>query len=100
LKKSFTIPRTDESDENPSSLLPALVEATGSETDAASVLRSVQRLGTDPSILFYEMTMETRGPRGGGVSTHAWRVRADRGEPKIAEQPEDSPGTSQEPMQE
>ena len=91
MKKSFIIRRTAESDRDPSSLLPELVEATGSELQAASVLRSLQRMGTDDSVLFYEMTLETRGSRFGGISTSAWRVRADRGAPAATEPEETTP---------
>jgi hypothetical protein len=89
LSKRFTIPRTDKLAKNPKSALPTILDATGSETEAASILRSMERLGTDSSILFYEMTLVLRGPRHGGVSTSAWRVRADRGTPPVVEpQPE------------
>jgi hypothetical protein len=79
LSKEFTIARTDAMAKDLSSVLPRIVDATGSETEAASIFRSLERLGTDPSILFYEMTLVTRGPRQGGASSSAWRVRADRG---------------------
>lgn len=79
MKKSFTLPRTDALAENPSSLMAEIVSATGSETEAASILRSLCRLGTDPSIRFYEMTLVTKRSRQGGAATSAWRVRADRG---------------------
>jgi hypothetical protein len=85
LKKSFTIPCTDAEITDFASLMPQIVSETGSETEAASILRSLERLGTDPSILFYEMTLVTRGPRQGGVATSAWRVRADRGAPAVVE---------------
>jgi hypothetical protein len=91
LKNSFTIPRAEASSSDESALIAKLVGATGSETDATSILRSMQRIGTDPSILFYEMTLMTRGPRNGGVSTSAWRVRADRGRPVVEPAP-DQPG--------
>ena len=85
MKKSFTIPRTDMTADNMPALMTEIVGFTGSETEAASVLRSLQRLGTDPTILFYEMTLVTRGPRQGGVATSAWRVRADRGVRNVPE---------------
>lgn len=85
MKKSFTIPRTDTIGDDLPALTAEIVKATGSETEAASIVRSLQRLGTDPSILFYEMTLVTRGPRYGGVATPAWRVRADRGHRSAAE---------------
>lgn len=89
MSKTFTITRTDTLASDLQSALPQIMNATGSETEAASILRSLERLGTDPSILFYEMTLVVRGPRHGGVTTSAWRVRADRGAPVVREpQPE------------
>lgn len=88
LSTRFTIARTDALVDNLASVMPQILDATGSETDAASILRSLERLGTDPSILFYEITSVVRGPRQGGVSTAAWRVRADRGVREVEGQPE------------
>ena len=89
MPKTFTIPRTDTVANDPRSALPQIIDATGSQVEAESIMRSLERLGTDPSILFYEMTLVVRGPRLGGVSTSAWRVRADRGAPAVPEpQPE------------
>ena len=85
MKKSFRVRCTDATTQDPTSLLPRIVEETGSEAEAASILRSIERLGTDPSILFYEMTKEMRGPRSGGTASTAWRVRADRGAPPVTE---------------
>jgi hypothetical protein len=79
LSTTFIITRTDAMANNLASVMPQIVDLTGSETEAASIFRSLERLGTDPSILFYEITSVVRGPRHGGVSTSAWRVRADRG---------------------
>ena len=81
MQKSFTITRADVTSDDLDSLRPEILSVTGSETEAASIMRSLERIGTDPSILAYEMTQVTRGPRLGGVSTSAWRVRADRGLP-------------------
>jgi hypothetical protein len=68
--------------------MPQILDATGSASDAASIFRSMERLGTDPSILFYEITSVVRGSRHGGVSTSAWRVRADRGVREVEAPPE------------
>jgi hypothetical protein len=88
LSKGFTIARTDAMAKDLASVLPRIVDATGSETEAASIFRSLERLGTDPSILFYEMTLVTRGPRQGGAASAAWRVRADRGVRVVESTPE------------
>ena len=86
MSKRFTIARTDALANDLSSVMPQIVDATGSQADAASIFRSLERLGTDPSILFYEMTLIVRGPRHGGASTSAWRVRADRGVKEVEPQ--------------
>lgn len=52
---------------------------TGCEEEAASILRSIQRLGGDPSIRRYEMTPAK--PRAYARPTQvAWTVRAVRPE--------------------
>jgi len=84
MTKSFSIPRANVVDADPSRLLAEIVRASGSEADAASILRSLERVGTDATICFYEVTQVKRGPRLGGVATTAWRVRADRGAPKVS----------------
>jgi hypothetical protein len=83
LTRSFIIQRSDAVSARPDSLLTELVRETGSDSEAASIMRSLERLGSDPSILFYEMTRVVRGPRLGGAPNYAWRVRADRGRPLV-----------------
>lgn len=95
MKKSFTITRSHVSTSSPSTLMAEIASATGSEKETASILRSLERLGTDPSILFYEITRETRGPRYGGIATPAWRVRADRGLDPVVEAPAEAPPEAQ-----
>jgi uncharacterized protein involved in type VI secretion and phage assembly len=91
LKKSFTISHEDEVLHNPSDLMAEVLKETGSQAQAESIVRSLQRIGSDPSILFYEMTLETRVGRLGGVGSSAWRVRADRGRPAVVDSPEQPP---------
>jgi hypothetical protein len=88
LKKSFTISHGDAVLGNPSELMAEILKETGSQPQADSILRSLKRLGSDPSILFYEMTLESRTGRFGGIASSAWRVRADRGKPAVAESAE------------
>jgi hypothetical protein len=87
LKKTFTISRSDLSTKSPATIQKQIANATGSEMETASILRSLDRLGTDPSILFYEMSLEVRTARYGGIATNAWRVRADRGRKPEVEAP-------------
>lgn len=85
MKKQFTLTRTEVLEGSAATLMAEIAEVTGSEASAASILRSLERLGTDPSILHYEMThVPGNRSRVGGASS-AWRVRADRGEPIPAE---------------
>lgn len=85
MKKSFTITRAELVASDEANLRTEIVKATGSEVDAASVLRSLERLGSDPTIDYYEITQVTGRRLHGGAATNAWRVRADRGIEEPAE---------------
>ena len=50
---------------------------TGCEAEADSILRSIQRLGDDPSIWRYEMT-PSKGRAYSPASGSSWSVRAVR----------------------
>ena len=79
MKKSFTLTRAEVAAADAAALKAEIASATGSEIETASILRSLERLGTDPSIEYYEMTQVTGKRMHGGAATIAWRVRADRG---------------------
>jgi hypothetical protein len=51
---------------------------TGSDAEASSILRCIERFGGDPSILHFEMTPTRKASRYGSVSSVAWNVRAIR----------------------
>jgi hypothetical protein len=79
MERTFTMSRAQVVAADPSTLKAAIVSAAGSETGAESIMRSLERLGSDDSIEFFEMS-EVRGSRRfGGAAPAAWRVRADRG---------------------
>jgi hypothetical protein len=78
MKKSFSLSRAEASTSEPAILMAQIMRETGSEAQAESILRSIERIGTDPSIVSYDMTLETRRSRTAGVITGAWRVRAYR----------------------
>lgn len=80
MKKSFTIARADVAGADQDSLRAEILEATGCESEADSILRSLERMGSDPSIEFYEMIPVASRRGYGGPTTNSWRVRADRGE--------------------
>jgi hypothetical protein len=56
-----------------------ILDATGSESGTDSIMRSLERMGTDPSIEYFEMMQVAGARRAGGAALFAWRVRADRG---------------------
>lgn len=85
MKQSFTIQRAAVADGDPSALLADIIEATGSEVEAAGILRSLERMGGDPTIDFFEITAVTGRRSYGGPETNTWRVHADRGEKEIDE---------------
>jgi hypothetical protein len=83
LKNSFIITRAEILAADADALKASIIVATGSESGADSILRSIQRMGTDASIEHFEMT-EIRGSRKyGGAAPAGWRVRADRGLPEV-----------------
>jgi hypothetical protein len=79
MDRSFTMTRERVLAATPDDLRAALISATDSEQGAESIMRSLERLGTDPSIGYYEMTQVSGRSRYGGATAGAWRVRADRG---------------------
>jgi hypothetical protein len=79
MSKSFTIPLAHVDGADPAALRAEITSETGSEMETDSILRSLERMGTDPSIEFYEMILVTSRRAYGGASTNTWRVRADRG---------------------
>lgn len=79
MRHSFTMTRAEVADSDPATLRAAIVAATGSEMGAESILRSLERMGADPSIDYFEMTEVSGSRRFGGAAPAGWRVRADRG---------------------
>lgn len=84
MKQSFTIQRAAVAGD-PSALRAEVVEAIGSEAEAAGVLRSLERMGTDPTIDFFEISPVTGRRTHAGPVSNTWRVHADRGEKEIDE---------------
>jgi hypothetical protein len=83
LKNSFIITRAEILAADADALKASIVVATGSESGADSILRSIERMGTDDSIEHFEMTEITGSRRYGGAAPAGWRVRADRGLPEV-----------------
>jgi hypothetical protein len=79
VKKSFIITRATLETADAAALRDIIVEGTGSEREADSVLRSVERMGVHPSLDHYEVSKEENRRLHGGAQTGAWRVRADLG---------------------
>ena len=78
MKNSFTMTRAEVVRTDAATLRATIVAATGSERGAESIMRSLERMGTDPTIDYFEMTEVTGARKHGGASATAWRVRADR----------------------
>jgi hypothetical protein len=81
VKKSFIITRATLDSADAAALLSEIVEGTGSEQEAASVMRSLERMGVHPALEYYEITQITGRKMHGGPVSSAWRVRADFGAP-------------------
>jgi hypothetical protein len=82
MQARFTILRAALEAGDRDALLSDILAATGSEAEAISILRSVERYGLDASIDYFEIT-EVAGRRMPAADrARAWRVRADRGEPE------------------
>lgn len=79
MERSFTMTRAQVHAATPEALRAKLISATESESGAESIMRSLERLGTDPTIEYYEMSEVSGRSRYGGATSGAWRVRADRG---------------------
>ena len=92
LNKSFSISREQAAVADPAILMALILRETGSEDEAKSILRTLERMGRDPSILTYDMTLETRRSRTTGLKG-AWRVRAYRGEARSERNTSVSPPT-------
>lgn len=79
MSRSFVIRRASVDAENQPQLMREVVGHTGSEEEASSILRSLERLGSDASIDYYEMTPSNSRQRF-IKSTVVWSVRAVRNE--------------------
>ena len=78
MSRSFTIDRTAVMAGDRPGLLREVIGHTGSEDQADSILRSLERLGSDASIDYYEMTPATAQRRYVGAPSVVWTVRAVR----------------------
>lgn len=83
MERSFTMTRAQVHAATPDALRAALISATDSTLGAESIMRSLERMGTDPSIEYYEMSEVSGRSRYGGAVSGAWRVRADRGHEEV-----------------
>lgn len=79
MERTFTMSRAQVVASDPATIRASIIAATGSESGAESIMRSLERMGTDPGIEYFEITEVSGSRRQGGVATPAWRVHADRG---------------------
>jgi hypothetical protein len=77
MNRVFTMTRGEVADSDNATLRASILAATGNETGTASIMRSLERLGTDPSIEYFEFT-EVGPDRRNVNAAAAWRVRAAR----------------------
>ena len=78
MRRSFTLPRTRVLGADNAALMLEVADHTGSEDEAASILRSVERLGSDASIDCYEMTPKIVQRTHREAAPVVWNVRAVR----------------------
>jgi hypothetical protein len=78
MKRSFTLPREQVLATDRTALMHDVTDRTGSGDEAASILRSLDRLGSDASIHHYEMTPTAIRRSHPGVPPVTWSVRAVR----------------------
>lgn len=78
MKSSFTIARASLQPADDERLLRQVVDHTGSEDEAASILRSLRRLGQDGSIVSYEIVPTPERASYRGSRPVVWSVRAIR----------------------
>jgi len=76
---SFIMTRAEVVASDAATLKASIVAATGSESGAESIMRSLERMRDDDSIENFEMTEVSGRRRFGGAGSPGWRVRADRG---------------------
>jgi hypothetical protein len=79
VKHSFRMTPAEVVASDAAALRLAILAATGCESGTDSILRSLERMGTDPTIEYFEMSQVSTSRRYGGAAPGAWRVRADRG---------------------
>jgi len=78
MPESFTVDRSRCSDLTDPGLLEEILRHTGNETEAASIMRCLERFGFDGSIQHYEMTPKPSHRTHRGASSVSWSVSAVR----------------------
>lgn len=79
VRASFALTRAQVVDSDAATLRASIVAEMGSEVGADSIMRSLERMGTDDSIEFFEVTEVAGSRKVAGAPAAGWRVRADRG---------------------
>jgi hypothetical protein len=78
MKEAFTISRAQLHSSDRYALRREVLRHTGSEDEVASILRSLDRLGSDRSIVHYEMTPIQPRRVAPGAPAVLWNVRVVR----------------------
>jgi hypothetical protein len=79
MRRPFTLPRAHVVDADGLALMQEVTRHTESAEAAASILRSLERLGSDASIRHYEVTPTTIQRTYRDAPPVVWSVRAVRG---------------------
>lgn len=78
MMRSFTLRSPDLVAADGNSVLDEVLRHTGSEVEAHSILRSVERFGGDSSIRYFEVTPKTVQRTHRGAAPVSWTVTAVR----------------------
>ena len=78
MASSFSLRPSHVSSTPPATLREEIRAHTGCDAEAESILRGIERLGSDPSIGYYEMTPTENRPLYRGPRPVSWSVRAVR----------------------
>ena len=78
MKEIFKVSRARVASNDRDTLRREILSHTGSDNEVASILRSLERLGSDRSIGYFEMTPVTPKRAAPGAPATLWSVRAVR----------------------
>jgi hypothetical protein len=78
MSQPFTMPRAHVSNTEEPTLRREILAYTGCDEEASTILRGLERLGTDASIRYFEMTPQPNRRSYVGAPKITWSVKAIR----------------------